>query len=63
LPTGFKGKTGRHSDIDYSDIETRFIIKGNLTPEGHGTGNFRINYYEAANDPKKKLLDNMTCYI
>ena len=40
LPTGFKGKTSKHSDIDHSDIETRIIIEGNLTPEGHGTGNF-----------------------
>ena len=39
LPTGFKGKTSIQSDIDRSDIETRLILEGNLTPEGHGTGN------------------------
>lgn len=44
LPTGFKAKTSLQSDIDHSDIETRFIIEGNLTPEGHGTGNFTIGW-------------------
>ena len=44
LPTGFKGKTSLYSDIDDSDIETRFIFEGNLTPEGHGTGSFTIGW-------------------
>ncbi len=44
LPTGVKGKTSLHSDIDLSDVEIRLIIEGNLTPEGHGTGNFIIGF-------------------
>ena len=44
LPTGIKGETSLHSDIDRSDIETRLIVEGNLTPEGHGTGNIIIGW-------------------
>jgi hypothetical protein len=44
LPTGIKGKTSINSDISRSDIEIRLIIEGNLTPDGHGTGNIIIGY-------------------
>ena len=57
LPTGFKGKTSRLSDIDLSDIETRYIIKGNLTPEGHGTGNFTFGWASSSyNGCQTKLV-------
>ncbi len=57
LPTGFKGKTSKHSDIDHSDIETRIIIEGNLTPEGHGTGNITIGWATSSyNGCKTKLV-------
>jgi len=44
LPTGIKGKTSLHSDIDHSDIEIRLIVEGKLNPEGHGTGNIIIGW-------------------
>jgi len=44
LPTGIKGKTSLHSDVDHSDIEVRLIVEGKLTPEGHGTGNIIIGW-------------------
>ncbi len=44
LPTGIRSKTSKYSDIDHSDIETRIIIEGILTPEGHGTGNYIFGF-------------------
>ncbi len=57
LPTGFKSKTSIHSDIDRRDIETRFIIEGKLTPEGHGIGSFTIGFATSSYNGCRTKLD------
>ena len=44
LPSSYKAKTSKFSDTNESDIETRMIIEGTLTPEGQGTGRFTFGY-------------------
>lgn len=57
FPTGFKGKTSLHSDTDLRDIETRYIVEGNLTPEGEGKGSFRFGWaHTQYNGCKTKLV-------
>lgn len=57
LPTGITGKTTQSSDVIHSDIEIRLIVRGNLVPEGHGTGVVTIGWAVSQyNGCKTKLV-------